>query len=201
MDVAKEGVLREGGKPVGWVKSLSSGGGDLVSWVAIRVKIEGNEGVLVLFDPYEQDFRIEARPVRTPHRVHWYFECPGLYVREQTGRYALRSCGRLVRTLYRPNRNLNEDLFALWACRHCWRVRYLERGADGDLARAHRDLNRSLEMAVMALHMVDIGRDTIALLRQSRAARKQEAAERAQLRAEGWSFQDETPVFPRAGKT
>jgi hypothetical protein len=192
MSVAKEGLLREGGKPVGWAETVRSNTGCLAGWVPIRVRIEGNEGELTVYEPFEDQFRIEARAVSTPHKRHWLIECHGRYVTEETGRYVLRSCGRFVRLLVRPNMDRVENVFAPWACTRCWHVRYLDRGADGHLARAHRSLNRSLELAAVALQWVDSERKTISMMRQVRAMRKQEAAERAWFRAQGWTFADET---------
>src|SRR5262245_16593012 len=111
IDVAREGVFREGGEPVGWVGTLDVSTGHVVGWVPLRVKIEGNEGVLTLYKPFEDQFRIEARAVKTPHKRHWFIECHGRYVRAETGRRVFRPCGRFVRVLVRPHRGLAEDLF------------------------------------------------------------------------------------------
>jgi hypothetical protein len=196
VDVAREGVLQEGGKPVGWVKTLSCDTGEIVEWIAVRAKIEGIEGTLTLDQPFEDTFRIESRAVKTPHKRLWYIECPGTYVKEGTGRRVLRSCGRLVRTLYRPDRGLTEDLFAPWRCRHCWRVRYLDRGKDGELARARRSLLMHEEHVALLHQCIEMDRSIVAMLQHQRAMRKQEAAERARLRAQGWTFRDESSPVP-----
>jgi hypothetical protein len=153
VDVAREGLLKPGSNGAGFCKSLCGRVGEIAGWVPIRCRIDANEGVVTLFEPWEQEVRVEARPTRARYRQMWYFEC--------WGAKGLGDCGRFVRKLFRPHAPTASCQFGIWACSRCHGIAYPRVHAH-NVARQHEHL-RSLEALIReCLKMHEIAKRCLA---------------------------------------
>jgi len=114
-DCAKAGLLKPGTEATGHVPIYSGETASVRDWVPVLARIDALEGQLTLANPWLHEIRVEAKASQDKRggtRLLWSFECRGTFYR--------RSCGRLVRKLYRRA----DDPYSGWACQTCQRIRF-----------------------------------------------------------------------------